>query len=128
VKIKKSQKWQEVNYRDERKFRFWSLQVRGEGDQTLTKDSSFKDWKKVIILKPLGRSKTTFSMGFSDNFGNTKVSNAIRRVEEGPFGMRMGSEGCRFFIVSNSSNGIVGLEVVKHTTIDDESRSETALY
>lgn len=123
MKIKKSQKWQEVSYRDVKKFRFWSTQVRGEGDETLAEDSSLKNWKKVVILKPLGNPKTTFSMGFSDAFDHTEVSNAKRRVEEGPFGMRMGREDCRFFIVSNS--GIVGLEVVGHTTI---AKSELSLY
>jgi len=126
VKIKRFQIWRKISYRDVKKFRFWSTQIRGEGDETLAKESSLKDWRKVVVLKPLGDLKTVFSVGFSDNFGNVKVSKASRRVEEGPFGMRMGPEDCRFFIVSN--NGEVGLEFAEHTTIADVTKSELALY
>ncbi len=128
MKIKRFQiwLWRKINYGDVKKFKFWSAQVKGEGDQTLAKDSSLQDWKKVVVLAPLGSPKTTFSMGFSDAFGNTKVSTATRRVKEGPFGMRMGPENCLFFIASNK--GIVELEVVGYTTIDDETRSELTLY
>lgn len=126
MKTKRFQIWRKVGYGDTRKFRFWSPQVRGEGDETLAKNSSLKDWKKVVVLRPTGNPKTTFSMGFSDVFGNIKVSSATRRAEEGPFGMRMGPEDCRFFIVSNG--GAVGLEVVGHTTIDDATKSDLSLY
>lgn len=123
MKIKRFQIWRKINYRDIKKFRFWSVLVRGEGDETLAPGSSLKAWKKVIVLKPLGEPKTVFSMGFSDNFGHIMVSSASRRVEEGPFGMRMGPEDCRFFIASN--NGEVGLEFVEYATIAD---SELVLY
>ncbi|MFH1671297.1 MAG: hypothetical protein ABH889_00765 [Candidatus Portnoybacteria bacterium] len=123
MKIKKNQSWRKVNYRDEGKFKFWSLLVRGEGDEKLANDSPMDQWKKVIILRPLGDPKTIFSMGFSDNLGNVKVSNATRRVAEGPFGMRMGPEDCHFFIASNNSE--VRLELVDYTVIDE---SELTLY
>ena len=126
MKVKKLQIWRKVDYGDERKFKFWSSKVKGKGDETLAKDSSLKDWKKVIVLKPIGNLKTRFSMGFSSIFGETKVSSAIRRVEDESFGMRMGPEDCDFFIVSNE--GEVGLEFVEYADIDDKTKSELPLY
>ena len=60
MKIKRFQIWRKVNYGDVRKFRFWSPPVRGEGDENLAKDYSRKNWKKVIILKPIGDPINTF--------------------------------------------------------------------
>lgn len=136
MKIKRFQFWRTCNisYRKGEPFKFLSTKVKGEGDKTLENDHSlknrikfiFRKWEKVIILEPSGNPKTTFSMGFIPSSGSAKVSSATRRVEEGPFGMRMGPEDCRFFIGSNK--GTVGLEVIGYTTIDDETKSELVLY
>ncbi len=126
MRIKWSRFWHKVNYGDKRKFKFWSPQVNGMSDKALAKDSSLKDWKKVIILRPIGDPKTTFSIGFKDILGNTKVSSAVRRVGEGSFRMRMGPENCDFFIVSNKNE--VGLEFVEYANISDETKSKLPLY
>lgn len=118
--------WRRVNYQDRSKFRFWSRKIRGEGDRDLVKGTLLKHWKKVIILRPIGASETSFSMGFADVFGNTKISTAKRQVKEGVFGMRMGPEDCDFFIASRA--GRVGLAFVEYAEIDDETKSGIFLY
>ena len=125
MKIKKSWFWRKINYRDGR-FQYWSAEIKGERDPKMAEGSSLKDWKKVVLLRPLGSSATTFSMGFSDLSGQSKVSSSTRRVGDGLFGMRMGPKDCLFFIVSN--NGTVGLEVAGYTTINDATKSELVLY
>ncbi len=104
-------------------FKWWSPKVKGEGDSAMPKGSRTSDWRKIIILQPVGAPKTIFSMGFSSIFGDTATSDAIRRIEEGPFGMRMGPEDCEFFIVSNE--GEVQLEFVECVDID---KSDLPLY
>lgn len=116
MKKKRFQIWRESH----KKFGFWSKRVRGFGLEGKSRTT-------VIILNPTGSPKTVFSIGFSDVSGNnSKISNATRRVEEGPFGMRMGRNDCDFFIVSN--NGEVGLELVEYANINDITKSELRVY
>ncbi len=110
-------KWKRtVEYGDKGEFKFWSPKVKGKGDETLEKRTSLEKWTKVIVFMPEGSPDTIFSMGFSSVFGDTIVSDAARRIEEGPFGMRMGPEDCEFFIVSNQ--GEVELDFVRYAHID----------
>ena len=109
-------KWRKrVKYGDKDEFKFWSSKVKGKGDKTLEKGTFLKEWTKVIVLTPKGKPDTIFSMGFSSVFGDTEVSNALRKIEEGPFGMRMGPEDCEFFIASNQ--GEVVLDFLCYTHI-----------
>ncbi len=122
----KYQRWRKVDYGKDRKLKFWSYKVKGEGDKALAKDSPLRGWKKIIVLMPIGGPETTFSMGFSAISGDTKVSDVVRKIKKGPFGMRLGPEDCEFFIASNDNE--VGLEFVGYTDIADESKSELPLY
>lgn len=126
MKVKRFQRWKKVNYGNKKKFKFWSHKIKGEGDKALTKDSPLRDWKKIIVLRSIGDPETTFSMGFSTVSGDTKVSNVLRKIKKGSFGMRLGPEDCNFFIASNESK--VGLELVEYTDITDESKLELPLY
>jgi hypothetical protein len=126
MEIKRFQVWRKINYGDAKKFKFWSPQMSGKGDGTLTKGAPLNDWKKVIIFSPRGYPKTAFSIGFKDISGLSKISRAIRRVEQGPFGMRMGPEDCNFFVASNE--GEVRLEVLGYADINDKTRSKLPLY
>jgi len=110
-------RWKRISkYEDKGEFKFWSSEVEGKGDETLGKGTSLEEWTKVIVLMPKGNSDTIFSMGFSSVFGDTIVSDAVRRIGEGPFGMRIGPEDCEFFIVSNQ--GEVKLDFVCYAHID----------
>ena len=126
MEIKKHIVWRGTNYGKNRKIRFWSNKVKGKGDETLPKDSYLKDRKKIIILKPVGDPETTFSMGFIPVSGNTKISNVIRKIERGPFGMRLLPDDCELFIASN--DGKVKLEFVRYAYIADEIDSELLVY
>lgn len=133
MKTKWFQFYREVGeYHDTRRFWFWSSLVRSEGDKSLPPSSpkspskQWKTWRKVIKLRPQGDPTTHFSMGFKDAFGRVMISTAKRRVGDGPFGMRVGPEDCELFIVSNE--GLVGLEFVKYTNINDPAEAETPLY
>lgn len=126
MKVKRWQIWKKVIYGKKNASKFWSPRIKGEGDKNLAKDSPMKDWRKIIVLKPTGEPETSFSMGFSDIFGNTKVSSAKRKVKEGPFGMRMGPDDCEFFVVSNDD--AVGLKFVEYADIGDETEPELQLY
>jgi len=110
----KNQHWRDVKFGDEREFRFWSS-VTGKGDEALLPGSPLGNWRKIIVLKPMGDLETVFSIGFSSISGDTKVSDATRRIKEGPFGMRMGPEDCDFFISSN--DGKIELEIVQYIDI-----------
>jgi len=110
------QLWPKVQY-NSRKFKWWSVKVKGEGDTALSKGSPRGRWRKIIILQPLGAPNTTFSIGFSSAFGETRISTAQRKVVEGPFGMRMGPEDCWFFIASNK--GEVELNLMRYVDIDE---------
>ena len=126
MKVTRWQIWKKVIYGNKNAFKFWSPKVKGESDKDLSKDSPMKDWRKVIVLRPIGNPETTFSMGFSDIFGNTKVSSAKRKVKQGSFGMRMGPDDCGFFVVSNDD--MVELKFVEYADITDEAKSELQLY
>lgn len=117
MNIIKSEWKKRVEYGSKDEFRFWSEKVKGEGDKDLEAKRPLEKWRKVIILKPKGSPDTIFSMGFSSVFGDTIVSNLVRRIEEGPFGMRMGSEDCEFFIVSNQ--GKVELRFSRYADINE---------
>ena len=110
-------KWKrKVEYGDKDEFKFWSPKVKGKGDKTLEKGTPLEKWTKVIVLMPIGSPDIIFSMGFSSVFGDTIVSDAVRRIGESSFGMRMGPEDCEFFIVSNQ--GKVELDFVHYVHID----------
>jgi len=126
VEIKRHIVWRKTNYGKSRKIKFWSNKIKGKGDKTLSKDSSLRDRKKVIVLKPIGDPETTFSMGFIPVSGDTKISNVIREIEKGPFGMRLDLYGCEPFIASNT--GKVGLKFVKYVDIADKTESELSVY
>lgn len=109
------QHWRDIKFADEKEFKFWAS-VTGKGDKSLSSGTPQGKWKKSIILKPIGELGTTFSMGFNSViFGITRISDAIRKVEQGSFGMRMGPEDCDFFIASN--DGKVKLEIVRYIGI-----------
>lgn len=122
----KYQRWRKVDYGKDRKLKFWSCKIKGKGDKDLAEGSPLRDWKKIIILEPVGDPETTFSMGFSTVSGDTKVLSVDRKIKKGPFGMRLGPEDCEFFIASN--NNEVGLEFVEYIDIADKSKSELPLY
>lgn len=127
MEIKKHIVWRGTNYGKNRKLKFWSNKIKGEGDETLPKDSpSLRGWKKVIVLKPIGAPETTFSMGFIPVSGGAKISDIIRKIKKGPFGMKLFPDDGEFFIASNT--GKVGLEFVKYTDMADKIESELPVY
>jgi len=128
VEIKKHQILRTVKYRNKRGSRFWSNKIKGKGDQTISKDLLFpRDWKRVIVLRPIGDPETTFSMGsVIAGTNKVKVSNIVRPIRKGLFGMRLGSDDCEFFVASNT--GKVKLEFVKYTDIADETEPELSVY
>ena len=127
MEIKRHIVWRGTNYGKNREIEFWSNKIKGKGDETLPKDSpSLRGWKKVIVLKPIGDPETTFSMGFIPVSGGTKISDIIRKIKKGPFGMRLCPDDCEFFIVSNSDK--VKLELVRYADITDKTESELPLY
>ncbi len=126
MKTVKWHSWKGILYGDTGRFKFWSAQITGEGDENLSKDAPMKDWKKVVVLRPLGNPETVFAIGFSNKFGSTKISTAPRKIKEGPFGMRMGAEDCQFFITSNTE--AVKLELVGYVDVDDKSQANLSLY
>lgn len=132
MKVKRFQRWRKVTYGDETKFKFWSPKTKIEGDKSSKNGSPISSWAKAVLLEPTvrpgGSFETTFSMGFSDAFGNTKVSSVTRKVNEGLFGMRIGPEDCEFFIVSNNEE--VGLETIDCVDVNDSDPgiSKLCLY
>lgn len=127
MEIKKHIVWTEIDFGKNRKLGFWSNKIKGKGDKTLPKDSpSLRGWKRVIVLKPIGAPETTFSMGFIPVSGNARISNVIRKIEKGPFGMRLLPDAGKFFIASNT--GKVGLKFVKYVDITDKTESELSVY
>ena len=121
--------WRKVRYGDRRQFKFWSARMTAAGDQSLmdtVHPYRMKDWKKVAIFSPSGVPDTVFFVGFSDIFGNTKISSIPRRIKDGLFGLRLGPDDCQFFVCSN--DGEVGLTLAEYTTIDAEARADTPLY
>jgi len=127
VEIKKHIVWRTTNYGKNRKIEFWSNRIKGKGDKTLPKDSaSRRGWNKVIVLEPIGDPETTFSMGFIPASGDTKVSNIIRKIEKGPFGMRLLPDNGKFFIAGNT--GKLGLEFVKYADMTDGAEPELPVY
>lgn len=127
MKIKRFQIWRKVVYGDFRKFRYWSPRIWGERDRSLTIESPRKDWKKIIVLKPIiSPPGTIFSIGFITVSGHVEVSTVTRKVEDGPFGMRMGPDDCGFFIVSNE--GEVWLSFVEYADISDKLKSDIPVY
>ena len=127
MKIKRHIIWRRVKYGNNR-FKFWSCKITGKGDKTLLKDSLFpRDWKKVIVFRPTGDPETTFSMGSSiAGITKVKVSDIVRMIKKGPFGMRLRPYDCEFFVASNV--GKVGLEFVKYADIADETEPELFVY
>lgn len=125
MKVKRSL-WRKIRYGNSEKFTYWSPKIRGKGDETLAEGSSIKDWRKVVVVQPSGSPETAFSMGFSNVFGDTKISSAVRKVKDGPFGMRMGPKPCDFFIASNQ--GKVDLRLIEYTDIKDKTKSDLFLY
>lgn len=122
---KVSQTWRSVEYRGA-EFGFWSPKIKGRGDSSLANDSSMESWAKIILLSPTGKPDTMFSIGFSDVFGNTKISSAKRKVKDGPFGMRMGPQDCEFFVASAEDS--IGLAFMKYVSIEDRAMQKVALY
>jgi len=115
MKIIQDQHWRKIEYNNTTEFKFWSEKAKGKGDESLPPGTPFESWRKIVILKPLGEPESTFSMGFSSIFDGAEISDATRKVKDGPFGMRMGPEDCEFFIVSN--DGKVELEIVQYVDI-----------
>ena len=97
-----------------------------EGDKTLTNKSSRKDWKKVVVLRPMGGQEVKFVIGFITVSGKTEISSATRKVKNGPFAMWIGPQDCGFFIASNK--GKVWLNIVECIDINDESGAKLTLY
>ncbi len=127
MEIKKHIVWRTTNYGKNRKIEFWSNRIKGKGDKTLPKDSaSRRGWNKVIVLKPIGSPETTFSMGFIPASGDTKLSDIIRKIEKGPFGMRLCPDDCELFIASN--DGEVKLKLVRYAHIGDKTKPELPVY
>jgi len=109
--------WKRVDgYGNKDIFKFWSPKVKGEGDKKLEERTGPEKWTKVIVLMPKGNPDNIFSMGFHSVFEDIIVSNAVRRIERGVFGMRMGPKDCEFFIVSNQ--GKVELDFVRYADIN----------
>lgn len=127
MKIKKHIVWRGTKYKENSEIKFWSNKIKGKGDKTLSKDSpSLRGWKKVIVLKPIGDPETTFSMGFIPVSGGTKISNIVRKIRKGPFGMRLCPDDCELFIAGN--DGKLKLEFVKYADIADKTESELPVY
>ena len=61
------------------------------------------NWRKVIVLRPIGPSDASFSMGFVDHMGFTVATNGQRRVSDGPFGMKIGFMDRDFFIATHDN-------------------------
>lgn len=124
MRIIQNQHWRKIKYGNTTEFEFWSEKVKGKGDESLLPGTPFESWRKIVILKPLGKPESTFSMGFSSIFGKTEISDATRKVKDGPFGMRMGPEDCEFFVASDDDS--IGLDFnVKYVDI---AELESDLY
>lgn len=126
MQIKRLQFWKGAIFGDLSLFPFWSKKVWGEGDESLSKQSPMRKWKKTIILSPFGNPDTVFSPGFIDILGACKISSLTRKVEDGPFAMRMGPDDCWFFIASKK--GMVYLDSIGYADIDDKSKNHLSLY
>lgn len=132
MKIMKWQRWRNITHGGEGKFKFWSGLVKVEGDKTLEKGCPMKNWKRAIVLGPVGDSKVRFSMGFKAIDGTTKISTATRRIEDGLFCMRLGPDDCEFFIASNDGRVYLGDPVDCFNIIGKEDKdpdtSKLCLY
>lgn len=98
--------------------RFWSNEVIAKGDPRNPKNYGRGSlnwlgkaffWRRRVILVPSGSlPETRFVVIFRDEDGYMACSRE-RRVDEGPFMMRVGPRDIRFFLLGNYGN--IGLSI-----------------
>lgn len=114
-------RWTEIEYDltkvKIKKFPYLSNLVYGEGDKELHRSAPKSVWTKCIILKPTGANDVIIRPGFRSNaYVIAKVASSTRKVSDGSFAMRMGPDGCHFFVISTQE---VQLEIVGYQDIID---------
>lgn len=116
MRVKWLQKWTLVRdrFRPLGKYRIWSNEVRGEGDKSLPPRTEEmlgfknwfkknKEWKKCIIILPLGAEDIEFRIAYRDPvYKSLRVSSVVRTVSQGPFALRMPPEDLYFSVAGKS--------------------------
>ncbi len=131
MKVKRFQRWKKVNIKED--FKYCSGFTEVKGDKNLPENAPREEWKIVIFEpapRPGGSREATFSMGFMLPDGTAKVSNVKRKINDGPFAMRIGPGDCNFFIVSDETP--VALQVwdcmSREEAEKEESLKEVVIY